>query len=178
MRCARRRPPARWQTASPCGIGAGFATIPDRVGCVSGDRRGRWRSNLSQPAAAPPLPAVTGPIPRVLLRLAIPAFFSFGLRVAYQWVDALWVRGLGVDATAAVTTSMFVVWWIYSLNDIFAIGVTAFVSQLLGAGERRRAGLAAFKGLRASALMGLIGTIAGLFAARQIYGLMGATPGV
>jgi putative MATE family efflux protein len=93
-------------------------------------------------------------------------------------VDALWVRGLGVEATAAVTTSMFVMWWVYSLNDIFAIGVTAYVSQLLGAGDRSRAGVAAFKGLRASALLGLIGTAAGLFAARPIYGLMGASPGV
>jgi putative MATE family efflux protein len=93
-------------------------------------------------------------------------------------VDALWVRGLGVEATAAVTTSMFVMWCAWSLNDIFAIGVTAYVSQLLGAGDRSRAGVAAFKGLRASALFGLIGTAAGLFAARPIYGLMGASPGV
>jgi putative MATE family efflux protein len=128
--------------------------------------------------SAPALPGLTQPIPRVLLRLAVPAFFSFGLRVAYQWVDALWVRPLGVDATAAVTSSMFVVWWIYSLNDIFTIGVTAYVSQLLGAGQRDRAGLAAFKGIRASALLGLIATTAGLFAARNIYALMGAAPGV
>jgi putative MATE family efflux protein len=108
----------------------------------------------------------------------VPAFFSFGLRVANQWVDALWVRGLGVEATAAVTSSIFVVWSILALNDIFAIGVTAYVSQLLGAGERRRAGVAAYKGIRASALLGLIGTAAGLFAARRIFDLMGATPGV
>lgn len=133
---------------------------------------------LSQPATASPLLGVTEPIPRALLRLAVPAFLSFGLRVAYQWVDALWVRGLGVDATAAVTTSMFVMWWVYSLNDIFAIGVTAYVSQLLGAGDRPRAGVAAFKGLRASALLGILGTLAGLLGARRIYALMGATPGV
>jgi putative MATE family efflux protein len=108
----------------------------------------------------------------------VPAFFSFGLRVANQWVDALWVRGLGVEATAAVTSSIFVVWSILALNDIFAIGVTAYVSQLLGAGERQRAGVAAYKGLRASALLGLIGTLAGLFAARRIFEIMGATPGV
>jgi putative MATE family efflux protein len=132
---------------------------------------------VTAPAPAP-LAGITEPIPRVLLRLAVPALFSFGLRIAYQWVDALWVRGLGVDATAAVTSAIFVVWWIYALNDVFAIGVTAFVSQLLGAGERRRAGVAAFKGLRASALLGLLGTVAGLFCTRQIYGLMGATPGV
>ncbi len=114
----------------------------------------------------------------MLFRLAVPALFSFGLRIAYQWVDALWVRGLGVDATAAVTSSMFVVWWTFSLNDIFAIGVTAYVSQLLGAGDRTRAGLAAYKGVRASALLGLVCTMTGLFATRQLYGLMGGTPGV
>jgi putative MATE family efflux protein len=109
-----------------------------------------------------------------MLRLALPALASYLLRIGYQWVDALWVRGLGVEATAAVTTSIFVVWTMYAINDTIAIGVTAFTSQLLGAGERRRAGLAAWKGLRASAALGLIGTAAGIFGARAIYGLMGS----
>jgi putative MATE family efflux protein len=77
-----------------------------------------------------------------------------------------------------VTTSIFVMWFVLALNDIFAIGVTAYVSQLLGAGERRRAGVAAYKGLRASALFGLAGTVAGLLWARQIYGVMGSSPAV
>ena len=140
-------------------------------------RRLRYQCRMTTDTE-PALPGVTQPIPRVLFRLAVPAFFSFGLRVAYQWVDALWVRPLGVDATAAVTSSMFVVWWIYSLNDIFTIGVTAYVSQLLGAGQRDRAGVAALKGIRASGLLGLIATTAGLFFARRIYALMGADAAV
>ena len=132
---------------------------------------------MSQATPANALPiGVTQPIPRALLGLALPGFASFLLRLGYQWVDALWVRGLGVEATAAVTTSIFVMWSMYSLNDVFAIGVTAYTSQLLGAGERQRAGVAAYKGLRASALFGLIGTALGLFAARQVYGLMGHDP--
>ena len=126
-------------------------------------------------SAAPPR-GVTEPIPRELFRLALPVLASQGLRLAYQWVDALWVRGLGVEATAAVTTSIFVLWTIYSLNDVFGIGVTAYVSQLLGAGDRRRAGVAAAKGLRAAALLGLLGTVAGIFAARPLYGLMSHDP--
>jgi putative MATE family efflux protein len=117
-------------------------------------------------------PGVTEPIPRELTRLALPVFASLTLRLAYQWVDALWVRGLGVEATAAVTTSIFVMWTVYSLNDIFAVGVTAYVSQLLGAGDRERAGLAAFKGLRASALLGLVVGVGGVLGARSIYHLM------
>jgi len=128
---------------------------------------------------AAPLPAgVTAPIPRELLRLALPVLASQLLRVAYQWVDALWVRGLGVEATAAVTTSVFVMWTVYSLHDIFGIGVAAYVSQLLGAGERRRAGLAAYKGIRAAALLGLAGTALGVLGARHVYQLMNAGPGV
>jgi putative MATE family efflux protein len=121
---------------------------------------------------------VTGPLGRELMRLAVPVFFSFLLRIAYQWVDALWVKGLGVEATAAVTTSVFVMWSVYSINDIVGIGAAAYVSQLLGAGERARAGVAAFHGLRASALLGLFGTLAGFFAVRHIYQLMSTDAGV
>lgn len=118
------------------------------------------------------------PVPRALLRLALPIFASQLLRLAFQWVDALWVRGLGVDATAAITTSVFVMWAVLSLYDVFGFGISAYVSQLIGAGERRRAGLAAWKGLRASAAMGLAGTVAGLFFARPIFSLVTTDPGV
>lgn len=128
------------------------------------------------PPSAPLEPGVTDAIPRALLRLALPVLGSNILRVAYQWVDALWVRPLGVEATAAVTTSIFVMWFVYALNDVVAIGATAYVSQLLGAGQRRRAGVAAYKGLRASGLLGLLGTAAGLFAAPWVFGLMTPDP--
>jgi putative MATE family efflux protein len=131
---------------------------------------------MSAPARTAQPEGVTTPIPRALLRLALPVLASQLLRLAYQWVDALWVRGLGVHATGAVTTSLFVMWSMYSLNDIFAIGITAYVSQLLGSGERDRAGVAAYKGLRASALLGLIGTALGVFAAPQIFALMDPNP--
>jgi putative MATE family efflux protein len=127
--------------------------------------------------AAPPR-GVVEPIPRELLRLALPVAASQLLRIGYQWVDALWVRGLGVEATAAVTTSMFVMWAVYSLHEIFGAGVAAYVSQLLGAGERTRAGVAAFAGLRATAAIGLACAVVGGFGARWIYGLMHAPPGV
>ncbi len=119
---------------------------------------------------------VTRPIGPALFHLALPVLASQLLRLGYQWVDALWVRPLGVQATAAVTTSIFVMWWVYSLNDVVSIGVTAYVSQLLGAGERRRAGVAAFHGLRGSALLGLAGTALGLLGARAVFSIMSPDP--
>lgn len=125
---------------------------------------------MSLPTGQPETLAL--PVPRALLRLAVPIFASQILRLGFQWVDALWVRGLGVNATAAITTSVFVLWCVYSLHDVFGIGISAYVSQLMGAGERRRAGFAAWKGLRASAGMGLVGLCLGLFAARAIFTAM------
>src|SRR5262245_64295132 len=109
---------------------------------------------------------VTERIPAALFRLALPVLASQVLRLGYQWVDALWVRGLGVEATAAVTTSMFVMWTVYSFGDVIGVGVSAYVSQLLGAGERRRAGLVAYRGLRANAAIGLGCGLLGVLGAR------------
>ncbi len=110
----------------------------------------------------------SAPVPQQLLKLALPVLASQVLRMAY----------LGVPATAAVTTSLFVMWWVYSLNDMVGVGVVAYISQLLGAGDRQRAGLAAYRALRASALLGLPAVALGLSGAYWIYGLLGATPEV
>lgn len=115
---------------------------------------------------------VDAPVPRTLLRLALPVLASQALRLAYQWVDAMWVRGIGVQATAAVTTSVFVMWSVYSLNDVFGGGLSAYVSQLIGAGERARAGVAVRNALAASFLMGLACAVLGLVAARPLFMLM------
>ncbi len=131
---------------------------------------------MSDPTPSGRLPGVAEAIPRALLRLALPVLASQVLRVAYQWVDALWVQGLGVSALAAVTSSVFVMWSAYSLNDMVAVGALAFASQLLGAGERRRAGEVAFRAVRASALLGLAGTLAALVTGRHIFALMTTDP--
>src|ERR1041385_1461366 len=108
-------------------------------------------------AASEPQPSgVTRPIASELLALALRVLASQVLRLGYQWGDALWVKPLGVNATAAVTTSVFVMWSVYSLNDIFGVGLSAYVSQLVGAGERGRAGVAVGKAAAASFGMGLV----------------------
>jgi putative MATE family efflux protein len=121
---------------------------------------------------------LTEPVPRALLRLALPVLASQALRLGYQWVDAMWVKGLGVQATGAVTTSVFVLWCVYAFNDIFGAGLQAYVSQLLGAGERQRAGVAVRKALTASFAMGVGFALAGLFAARPLFALIDPAGGV
>ena len=122
--------------------------------------------------AAPGAALLTTPVPRALLALSLPVLASQALRLGYQWVDAVWVKGLGVEATAAVTTSVFVMWCVYAFNDLFGAGLSAYVSQLIGAGERGRAGVAVRKAVTASGLIGVACALAGLVAARPLFALM------
>jgi putative MATE family efflux protein len=115
---------------------------------------------------------LTLPVPRALLLLSLPVLGSQALRLAYQWVDALWVKGLGVEATAAVTTSVFALWCVFALNDLFGAGLSAYVSQLIGAGDRARAGVAVRKAVVASALIGVACAIAGALYARPLFALI------
>ncbi len=121
---------------------------------------------------------LTAPVTRILLRLALPVLASQALRLAYQWVDAMWVKGLGVEATAAVTTSVFALWCVYALNDLFSAGLSAYVSQLLGGGERARAGVAVRKAVTASAALGVATAIVGLVAAGPLARLVVPSGGV
>ncbi len=142
-------------------------------------RKGRTDTEAEERGPAPPplsLSALTEPVPRALLRLAIPILASHLLRLAYQWVDAFWVRGLGVEATAAVTNSVFFLWSFQALNDMVLVGTVAYVSQLLGAGQVQRAGHASFQGLRASAAIGVLGIFVGLYLARPLFGLLTSEP--
>ncbi len=118
------------------------------------------------------------PVARALLRLALPVLASQALRLGYQWVDAVWVRGLGVSATAAVTTSVFVMWCVYALNDLFGAGLSAYVSQLIGAGDRARAGVAVRQALMASFAIGVACAIAGTFGARALFGAIDPRGGI
>ena len=141
---------------------------------------GHTTTEAPQRGPAPPplsLSALTDPVPRALFRLAVPILASHLLRLSYQWVDAFWVRGLGVDATAAVTTSVFFLWTFQALNDMVLVGTVAFVAQLLGAGQIQRAGYASYLGLRASVGVGVLGIAVGLFLARPLFGLLTADPG-
>jgi putative MATE family efflux protein len=144
---------------------------------VTGDRR--VPPTEERGPAAPPLSlsALSDPVPRALLRLAAPILASHLLRLAYQWVDAFWVRGLGVEATAAVTSSVFFLWAFQALNDMVLVGTVAYVSQFLGAGNLAAAGHASYQGLRASAVIGALGIGVGIGLARPLFGILTAEPG-
>jgi len=79
-----------------------------------------------------PVDATRGPLLRALVRLAIPVVAMQACHTLFHLVNVMWVGRLGASATAAVTTSFFVI-WIYALADLPGVAVAATVSRHVGA---------------------------------------------
>lgn len=120
----------------------------------------------------------SGPIWPVVLRLAWPVIVAEALHTAFHIVDTVWVGGLGTDATAALTTSMFVVWIILALASLVNTGLTAHVSQAIGAGDRERAGAVVAQGLYLALILGGAVALVGWITAPWIFAAIGAAPAV
>ncbi len=119
-----------------------------------------------------------GPIVPAVLRLAWPVIVAEGLHTAFHIIDTAWVSGLGTEATAALTTSMFVVWIVLSLASLVNTGITAFVSRAVGAGDLARAGAVTAQAMHLSLMLGVMVAIGGWIGAPAIFSWIGAAPEV
>jgi putative MATE family efflux protein len=119
-----------------------------------------------------------GPLLRALVRLATPVVVMQACHTAFHLVNVMWVGRLGASATAAVTTSFFLLWTLYAVADIAGVGVTATVSRHVGARQTPQAGYAAAQGALLAALIGIALTIVGELTVRPLFALVGTAPDV
>lgn len=113
-----------------------------------------------------------GSIPRQVIRLAWPAVSAMFFRTALTIVNAVWVGRLGSNEMAAVISSMFVIWILFSLYDIVWTGAVAIISRFYGSRQFDTVSHAA----RQSIVLGLAAalpiSILGCFFARDIFAIM------
>lgn len=119
-----------------------------------------------------------GPLLRALVRLATPVVVMQACHTAFHLVNVMWVGRLGASATAAVTTSFFLLWTLYAIADIAGVGVTATVSRHVGAREPQEAAYAASQAALLAVLLGLALTVVGELAIGPLFGLVGTAPDV
>ncbi len=86
--------------------------------------------------------AAVQPLTRAeLLRLALPSMASVILTNAYRSVDQYWIQGVGVEAQAAIGSSVFVLIAVFSAFHLSAIGAGPLLARATGAQDpelRRR----------------------------------------
>ncbi|UCG60848.1 MAG: MATE family efflux transporter [Candidatus Zixiibacteriota bacterium] len=118
----------------------------------------------------------SGPIARTIFSLAIPVLLGMFMQFALTSTDYYWVGKLGPTAQDAVTSSMVIIWTIYAMITIIAVGVTALVARYVGAGDLDQVTHFIKQGMALTLVLGAVFTVAGFVATPGILRFMDSGP--
>lgn len=105
-------------------------------------------------------------------RLSWPAVTSMLVHTTLTITDTIWVGQLGKEEVAALTTSMFPIWVVFSILMIIPTGVLAIISRAIGAGEKHEVSRVARQSFLFAIWSGIIYSIIGYFATPYIIRFM------
>lgn len=120
----------------------------------------------------------TGSITKSIFYLALPVVATMFLETAFSIADIFWVGKLGAVSLAAVISSAFLIWIIYSLVGAVSIGVTALVARFIGAKQPDQAAFSARQAYLFSILFAVCLTLPGVLFTKWAFVLMGTAPDV
>jgi putative MATE family efflux protein len=115
----------------------------------------------------------SGSITKSIFYLAGPAVATFFLETAFSIADIFWVGKLGAVSMAAVISSAFLIWIIWSLVGAISVGVTALVARFIGARQPDQAAFSARQSYLFAIFLALAITIAGTLFTKWPFVLMG-----
>ncbi len=113
-----------------------------------------------------------------IVRLAWPAVSAMFLRTALTITNAIWVGRLGASEMAAVISSMFVVWLLFSMIDIVGTGTVAVISRFYGARQIDKVSHTARQAVFLAAAGSVVMTLVGVFGADFMFSIMQTAPEV
>ncbi|MBN2794617.1 MAG: MATE family efflux transporter [Clostridia bacterium] len=114
-------------------------------------------------------------IPKVLLKLAIPAIVGMVITAIYNVVDTLFVSKLGTEAIGAVSVVYPLFMLLSAIGLMYGIGSGSFISRLLGENNGKKADQVASTTLLISFLSALGVTTILLLTLSTVLKLYGAT---
>ncbi|MDO4292767.1 MAG: MATE family efflux transporter [Eubacteriales bacterium] len=92
----------------------------------------------------------------LVLSMSLPMMLSMLVNSLYNIVDSMFVAQLGEDALTAVSLVYPLQTLVTSIGVGFGVGISAAAAFFLGAGDRKRAGMAASQGFLLSIVHGVI----------------------
>jgi len=102
-----------------------------------------------------------GPIPRLLIAMAVPIFAGMVFQTLYYLVDLYFVAGLGDAALAGVGSAGNVTMVIVALTQMLAVGTVALVSHAAGRKDQLEANLIFNQSVLLSAILGILTLLGG-----------------
>ena len=98
----------------------------------------------------------SAPIPKALMALGIPTMVGMLINALYNLVDTYFVGGLGTDQMGAVTVAFPLGQIVVGLGLLFGNGAAAYLSRLLGRGDKDTANKVASTAVYSSVTIGAI----------------------
>jgi putative MATE family efflux protein len=125
-------------------------------------------------AADRPTGALTvGPLPPVVLKLALPAVAMMACHFCFNLIDSIWVgRLIGPAALAAVSTAGFYTWILLSLGEMVEVGLIAVAARRHGEGAPEQAARVAGAAILYALAAGLVVSVAGIILANTLFRIM------
>jgi putative MATE family efflux protein len=115
------------------------------------------------------------PLQRAIFLLAIPMMLELVMESTFAVADIWFVGKLGAEAVATVGLTETFLFLLYALAMGLAMGITAIVARRSGEGDKDAAALAGSQAIVIGVLASLPFSIAGLWFARDLLALMGAS---
>ena len=116
----------------------------------------------------------SAPIPKALLALGLPTMIGMLINALYNLVDTYFVGGLGTDQMGAITVAFPLGQVVVGLGLLFGNGAAAYLSRLLGRGDKDTANKVASTAVYSSVLIGAIVIIGSVIFLKPILKQLGA----
>ncbi|WP_050698770.1 MATE family efflux transporter [Anaeromassilibacillus senegalensis] len=120
----------------------------------------------------------SAPIPKALLALGLPTMIGMLINALYNLVDTYFVGGLGTDQMGAVTVAFPLGQIVVGLGLLFGNGAAAYLSRLLGRGDKDTANKVASTAVYSSILVGAIVILCSVIFLKPILKQLGAIESV
>ncbi len=119
------------------------------------------------------LDLTTGPILSTILKLAWPVVATMLIHWVFIVTDAIWVGRLGAPEMAAVISSAFFIWILFSIAEVITAGLVAIVARHYGARNYDRASYVASQAVTFTVLMSALVTVVGYLMAPKFLEFIG-----
>ena len=136
----------------------------------------------NKPEQAPPptatkgVQALMGNPKKAIIKLSIPMIIAMSAHTLYNFVDALWVSGLGPDALSAVGFFFPFFFMVFALAAGIGVGGSSAISRRIGAQDKKNADSTASHTMVMMLITTLIITVPFIILAPKIFAAMGAGP--
>lgn len=118
------------------------------------------------------------PIPKALIALGLPTMIGMLINALYNLADTYFVGGLGTEQMGAITVAFPLGQVVVGLGLLFGNGAAAYLSRLLGSGDKKTANQVASTAVYSSVVIGTVVILCNIIFLKPILRQLGAIDSV